>query len=79
MLSNNNPHETYIYQKKGINSHSKGKLEEVRNGGKLMCLISPYDGIIEIVKEKNRKTVITFMLDCTVIENHNNSTSHAFN
>jgi len=56
-------------------NHDIGKddFEDVRNDGKLMCRIDKSKKKIEIVKEKDRKTLITFLQDSTVVENWNNS------
>jgi len=53
-------------------SHSDN-FEDVRNDGKLMCRIHRSSKKVEIVKEKHRKTMITFLPDSTVVENQNNS------
>jgi len=73
MLSKNNSHGKCKIQENRNNNPSDDGFEDVRNRGKLMCRINIGANQVEIVKEKDRKTLITFLPDCTIIENQNNS------
>jgi len=73
MLSTSSHQEKRIYRK---SDKSEDDFEEIRNGGKLMCRINKFSKVVEIVKEKDRKTTITFEQDRTIIENHNSSNTN---
>jgi hypothetical protein len=79
MLDRSHAHEKQVYRKNEDSNQSKNTLTEVRNGGKLMCRVSMDEKKVEIIKDKGKKTVITFNQDCTVIENHDGTDLSAIN
>jgi len=74
MQTDKNSYRTRINRTHHKQSRDDDNFEEIRNAGKLMCRICKKTNAIEIVKEKDRVTLITFLPDRIQIENRNNCT-----